>query len=87
MLNFYISTLFLRFANPLRALTLPSTGGFWTDFQSALRGGKTIFLIFFIGASAKKRFARSKIFGYGLPQDILSKKAKSKGGRDVQPVL
>ena len=29
---------------------------------------------FFVGASAKKRFARSRIFRYWMPQDILSKK-------------
>ena len=44
-------------------------------FQSALRGGKTIFFLF-IGAFATKRFARSRIFRFGLHQDILSKRQK-----------
>ena len=49
-------------------------------FQSALRGGKTKFVDFsFIGASETKRFARSRIFRYGLPQDILSKWEKKHG--------
>ena len=39
-------------------LTLPSTGGSWTDFHSPPKGGKTKLFdfIFFIGASATKRF-------------------------------
>ena len=36
------------------------------------------------GAFATKMFTRSRIVRYGLPQDILSKKAKIKGGRGVQ---
>ena len=31
-----------------------------------------------------KKVYKVKNLSYGLPQDILSKKAKSKGGRDVQ---
>ena len=54
-------------------LTLPNTGGFGPIFQSALRGG-------IIGVSATKRFARSRIFRYGLPQDILSKRQKAGEG-------
>ena len=59
-------------------LTLPSTGGFWTDFSKCSeRGLKRIFNFFFLRGSATKRFARSRIFRYGLPQDILSKRQKS----------
>ena len=51
-------------------------GGFWT-----VRGGKTKFCYFIsIGASAKKRCTRSRIFRYGFPQDILSKGQKARKG-------
>jgi len=43
-----------------------------------------IFLIFFVGTSVTKRFARSNIFMYGLPQDILSKK-QGREGRTATP--
>ena len=73
------------------SLTLPSTGGFWPIL---LWGDVKLFfsLIFFyfIGASATKRFLGSRVFRYGLSQDILSKRQRSKGGRGVQrppPVL
>ena len=47
-------------------------------FKSALRGGKSKFFdFFFIGASATKKFAKSNIFRYGLPLDILSKRQKT----------
>ena len=49
-------------------------------FQSALRGSKTKWLIFFIGASAIKKFVRPRIGRYRLPKDILSKGQKNKGG-------
>ena len=50
-------------------------GRFSNPYFKVLReGGKTKFLDFFIGASATKRFARSRIFKYGLPPDILSKR-------------
>jgi len=49
-------------------------------FQSALRG------FFFIGTSATKRSARSRICRYGWPQDILSKKQiKREGGAFSAP--
>ena len=41
---------------------------------------------FFIEAFATKRIARSRIFSEQLPQDILSKKAKSKEGRGVKGI-
>jgi len=54
---------------------------FGPKFQSALREGKTKFLIYFlIGVSATKSFARSRIFRYGLPKDILSKGQRTKEG-------
>ena len=40
---------------------------------------------FFIGASATKSFAGSRIFRYGLPKDILSKVQKTKGGGRTAP--
>ena len=59
----------------------PSEHDFGPIYQSALRGGKTNFLdFFFIGASATKMFPRSRIFRYGLPQDILNKREKSREG-------
>ena len=57
-------------------------------FQSALGEGKTTFdfLHIYIWAFATKRFARSRIFRYGLPQDILSKKRKQgREGRTAPP--
>ena len=69
-------------------LTLSCTGGFWTNFQIFLRGGKTKFLDFcFIWAFEIKRFARSRIFRYGLPQDVLCKGKKKGGERGVQVAL
>ena len=38
--------------------------------KSALRGGKTKMLDFFIGASATKRSEKSRIFRYWLPEDF-----------------
>ena len=55
-------------------------GGFGAIFQSALRGGKTKFIEFFIGASAIKSFVRTRIFRY---QEILSK-GQEKHGRKGQ---
>ena len=50
-------------------------------FQIALRGGKPKVLdFFFMGASATKSLARSRIFRYGLRNDILSTGQKSKKG-------
>ena len=42
-------------------------------FQSAVKGIRTFLFKFFIGASATKSFARSRIFRCGLPNDILRK--------------
>ena len=57
-----------RQAAQVRAQPSQARAVFGPIFQSALRMGKTIFfLIFFIGASATKRFERSKSFRYGLP--------------------
>ena len=68
-----------------RKLILPSTGGFWPIFQSALRGGKIIFF-FFIGEFATKRFARSRIFRYGCLKKMLSKsKRQGREGRRASP--
>ena len=53
-------------------------------FQSALRGGKLHFRFFFIGASATKGFARSRLFRYGLPYNISSKGQITKTGRGEQ---
>jgi len=56
-------------------------GGFWTDIPkcSEGEGGQFFFFFFFfIGTSATKRFARSRIFRYGLPQDILNKRQRIK---------
>ena len=60
-------------------------GGFLDQFFEVLQERVILNfgIYFFIGAFATKRFARSRIFSYGLPQDILSKKTKSKRGRDV----
>ena len=50
-------------------------------FQNTLRGRGTKFLDFFlIGTSATKWFAGSRIFRYGLPQDILSKRQRKREG-------
>ena len=59
-----------------RLLTLLSMGGFWTVISKCSEGeGDQVF--FFAGTSATKRFARSIIFRYGLPQDMskIQKKA------------
>ena len=61
-------------------LTLSAMGGFGPIFQSALKGGQTNFIDFFIGASAIQSFVRSGIFRYGLPNHILSLGAKNRGG-------
>ena len=64
----------------IRHLTLSSMAGFQTHISKCSeRGVKLNFMIFFIGASATKRFARSRI-RYGLPQDILSKRQKAREG-------
>ena len=63
--------------NPYRA-----RADFGPIYQSAPRGGKTKFSdFFFIGAARNKTVCKIRIFSYGLTQDILSKKSKSKGGR------
>ena len=49
-------------------------------FQSALRWGKTKFVVFFKGASATKRLTRSRIFRYGCLKIILSKRQKTSEG-------
>ena len=55
--------------------------GFRPIFRSALREDKTKFLdFFFIGASATKRFARSRFFRYGCLMIILSNRQKERGG-------
>ena len=59
-------------------LTLSSIGGFWTDISKYSERG--FFDVFSKGASATKRFARSRIFKYWLPQDILSKGKKTRWG-------
>ena len=53
-------------------------GGFGTIFQSALRGGDTIF--FLPMASGIKWFERSRIYRYGLSKDVLSKGQTIKAG-------
>ena len=54
--------------------------------KSALRRGKTkLFDFFFIGESAIKSWKKSRIFSYGLPEDLLSKGQKTTGGRTVPP--
>ena len=65
-----------------QSLTLVSMGDFQTRIdQSALRGSKDMFsMYFFIWASASKSFERSRIFGYELPKDILSKGQKNQTG-------
>ena len=45
--------------------------------KSAVRGGKTKFLLFFHRGIRKKYLVRSQIFRYGLPKDFLSKWQKS----------
>ena len=61
-------------------LTLSFIYGFWTDILKCFKGDKTrFFYFFFIGASAIKRFARSRIFR--VPQDNIEYKAKKT--RDV----
>ena len=40
-----------------------------------------------IGASATKRFARSRIFRYGLPQNILSERQKGFEGLSEGPMV
>ena len=47
-------------------------------FQNAVGGSKTIFF-FFRRASASENFARSKMFRYVLPKDILNKGQKTMG--------
>ena len=59
--------------------SLQAMGGFGPIFQSDLRGGKIYFFLC-LGASATKSFARSRIFRYGLPEDM----KEPKGGRGVQ---
>ena len=45
------------------------------------RGEPIFFFLFvFIGESATKRFAGSRIFRYGLPQDILSERQRKREG-------
>ena len=67
----------------------PLTHGRFSDphFKVLWEGGKTKFLdFFFIGASATKRFARSRIFRHGCLMIILSKgKKKGKVGRTAPP--
>ena len=54
-------------------------------FKVLWQGGKTKFLdFFFIGASATKRFARSRIFKYGCLMIFLSNREKEGIGRSVQ---
>jgi len=57
-------------------------GGFQTHISKCSERGVNInFLIFFfIGASASKRFARSRIFRYGCLKIILSKRQKAREG-------
>ena len=53
-----------------------------TKNLSSLRGIK-IFVVdffFFIGASATKSWEKSRVFRYGLPEDILSKGQNNTGG-------
>ena len=61
--------------------TLSGMGGFWTDILKCSEGkGDKFFFLFFIRTSATKRFAGSRIFRYGLPQDILSKRKRKREG-------
>ena len=50
-------------------LKLPSTGGFWTDFQSALRGVKTKFLDFFSKGNPQQKGCKVKNSQVWVPQD------------------
>ena len=59
-------------------------GGYGAIFQSDLRKVKLFFVFFLIGASATKCFARSRIFKFGLTEDILSKGQKTKEGGGLQ---
>ena len=61
-------------------LTLSFIGGFWTDISKCYDGGTTK-LIFFKGASATKRFARSRIFRYGCLKIFWAKGKKTREGR------
>ena len=60
----------------------PLTHGRFPDpyFKVLCKGVKLNFLIFFIGASATKRFARSRIFRYGCLMIILSNRHKEREG-------
>ena len=62
--------------NPLKQ------GRFLDRFSKCSERGKNYFfyLFFFIWASATKRIAKSIIFRYWLPQDILSKRQKAREG-------
>ena len=62
-------------------------GGFWTDILKCSEGeGDHFFDFFFPRDIRNKRFARSKIFRYRLPKDILSKRhRKRKGGAHPDP--
>ena len=47
-------------------LTLPSAGGFWTDFSKCSeRGLKRIFNVFFLGALQQKGLQDQEFFGMG----------------------
>ena len=62
-------------------LTLSSMDGFWNDIAKCSEGeGDQIFRFFFIGKSATKKFARSRIFRYGLFNVILSKRQRKREG-------
>ena len=54
-------------------LTLSGMGGFWTNILKCSEGEGAIFFFFFffILTSATKRFAKSRIFRYGLSLDFL----------------
>ena len=59
---------------------------FRSIFQSALRGSKTKFLIFFsYGHPQQKVVKGQESFRYGLPKDILGKRKKNTTGRTAPP--
>ena len=59
-------------------LTLTPMGGLWTDISKCSEGEGRGTTFFFIGTFATKRFARSRIFRYGLFHDILSKRRRKR---------